>query len=341
METREFIRSLPKAELHLHIEGTLEPEMLVELARRNRVEIPFRSVEEVRAAYEFTELQDFLDIYFQGMNVLREAEDFEALTLAYMDRAAADGIVHVEIFFDPQGHTQRGIPFAVATNGILSGLAEGGRRHGISSRLILCFLRHLSEEDGFATFREAEPWFADGRIIGVGLDSTERRNPPAKFAGLFQAAHDAGLKLVAHAGEEGSAANVRDAVDILKLDRIDHGNAALDDPALVERLAAARMALTVCPLSNVKLCVVPDIVAHPLKRMLDAGLCATVNSDDPSYFGGYLGDNFMAVTEALGLTRADLVTLARNSIEGSFLDAAQKAPHLARLDAVATSLRGA
>jgi adenosine deaminase len=287
------------------------------------------------------ELQDFLDIYFQGMNVLREAEDFEALTLAYMDRAAADGIVHVEIFFDPQGHTQRGIPFAVATNGILSGLAEGGRRHGISSRLILCFLRHLSEEDGFATFREAEPWFADGRIIGVGLDSTERRNPPAKFAGLFQAAHDAGLKLVAHAGEEGSAANVRDAVDILKLDRIDHGNAALDDPALVERLAAARMALTVCPLSNVKLCVVPDIVAHPLKRMLDAGLCATVNSDDPSYFGGYLGDNFMAVTEALGLTRADLVTLARNSIEGSFLDAAQKAPHLARLDAVATSLRGA
>jgi len=206
--------------------------------------------------------------------------------------------------------------------------------------LILCFLRHLSEEDGFATFREAEAWFADGRIIGVGLDSTERGNPPAKFARLFQAAHDAGLKRVAHAGEEGSAANVRDAVDILKLDRIDHGNAALDDPALVERLVAARMALTVCPLSNVKLCVVPDIAAHPLKRMLDAGLCATVNADDPSYFGGYLVDNFMAVTDALGLTRADLVTLARNSIEASFLDAAEKAPHLAGLNAVEESLPG-
>jgi adenosine deaminase len=341
METREFIRSLPKAELHLHIEGSLEPEMLMALARRNRVEIPFRLVAEVRAAYEFTELQDFLDIYYRGMSVLREAEDFEALTLAYMDRAAADGIAHVEIFYDPQGHTARGIPFAVATDGILAGLAEGGRRHGITSRLILCFLRHLSEEDGFATFREAEPWFADGRIVGVGLDSTERGNPPAKFARLFQAARDAGLKLVAHAGEEGTAADVRDAVDILKLDRIDHGNAALDDKGLVERLASARMALTVCPLSNVKLCVVPDIAAHPLKRMLDAGLCATVNSDDPSYFGGYLGDNFMAVTEALNLSRDDLVTLARNSIEASFLGEAEMAPHLARLDAMATSLRGA
>jgi adenosine deaminase len=223
METREFIRSLPKAELHLHIEGSLEPEMLMVLARRNRVEIPFRLVAEVRAAYEFTELQDFLDIYYRGMSVLREAEDFEALTLAYMDRAAADGIAHVEIFYDPQGHTARGIPFAVATDGILAGLAEGGRRHGITSRLILCFLRHLSEEDGFATFREAEPWFADGRIVGVGLDSTERGNPPAKFARLFQAARDAGLKLVAHAGEEGTAADVRDAVDILKLDRIRAG----------------------------------------------------------------------------------------------------------------------
>lgn len=334
METREFIRSLPKAELHLHIEGSLEPEMLVELARRNRVEIPFRSVEEVRAAYEFTELQDFLDIYYRGMNVLREAEDFEALTLAYMDCAAADGIVHVEVFYDPQGHTARGIPFAAATDGILAGLAEGGRKHGITSRLILCFLRHLSEEEGFKTFREAAPWFADGRIIGVGLDSTERGNPPAKFARLFQAARDAGLKRVAHAGEEGTAANVRDAVDILKLDRIDHGNAALDDSALVERLVAARLALTVCPLSNVKLCVVPDIAAHPLKRMLEAGLRATVNSDDPSYFGGYLGDNFMAVTEALNLSRADLVTLARNSIEASFLDEAEMAPHLARLDAI-------
>lgn len=340
MDVREFIRSLPKAELHLHIEGSLEPEMLVDLARRNKVEIPFASVEEVRAAYEFTELQDFLDIYYQGMGVLREANDFKALTLAYMDRAAADGAVHVEIFYDPQGHTSRGVPFAVATDGILAGLAEGGRKHGITSRLILCFLRHLSEEEGFETFREAEPWFADGRIIGVGLDSTERGNPPAKFARLFQAARDAGLKLVAHAGEEGTAENVRDAVNILHLDRIDHGNAALDDAGLVERLAAARMALTVCPLSNVKLCVVPDIAAHPLKRMLDAGLCATVNSDDPSYFGGYLGDNFMAVAEALDLSRADLVTLARNSIEASFLPPEEKAPHLARLDKIAAALPG-
>ncbi len=341
MNIPEFIRSLPKAELHLHIEGSLEPEMLVELARRNKFEIPFASVEEVRAAYEFTELQDFLDIYYQGMGVLREAEDFKALTLAYMDRAAADGIVHVEIFYDPQGHTSRGIPFAVATDGILAGLAEGGRKHGITSRLILCFLRHLSEEEGFETFREAEPWFADGRIIGVGLDSSERGNPPAKFERLFQAARDAGLKLVAHAGEEGTADNVRDAVDLLHLDRIDHGNAALDDPALVARLAAARMALTVCPLSNVKLCVVPDIADHPLKRMLDADLCATVNSDDPSYFGGYLGDNFVAVAEALNLTRRELVELARNSIEASFLPPEEKAPHLARLNEAATSLRGA
>ena len=341
MNIPEFIRSLPKAELHLHIEGSLEPEMLVELARRNKIEIPFASVEEVRAAYEFTELQDFLDIYYQGMGVLCEAEDFKALTLAYMDRAAADGIVHVEIFYDPQGHTSRGIPFAVATDGILAGLAEGGRKHGITSRLILCFLRHLSEEEGFETFREAEPWFADGRIIGVGLDSSERGNPPAKFARLFQAARDAGLKLVAHAGEEGSADNVRDAVDLLHLDRIDHGNAALDDPALVARLASAQMPLTVCPLSNVKLCVVPDIADHPLKRMLDADLCATVNSDDPSYFGGYLGDNFVAVAEALDLSRAELITLARNSIEASFLPPEEKAPHLARLDGISASLRGA
>ena len=338
METRDFIRSLPKAELHLHIEGSLEPEMLVDLAGRNGVAIPFDSVEEARAAYQFTELQDFLDIYYQGMDVLREPEDFEALTLAYMDRAAADGIAHVEIFYDPQGHTSRGVPFAVATDGILAGLAEGGRKHGITTRLILCFLRHLSEEECFATFREAEAWFTDGRIIGVGLDSTERGNPPAKFARLFRVARDAGLKLVAHAGEEGTARNVSDAVDLLHLDRIDHGNAALDDPALVERLVASRLALTVCPLSNVKLQVVPDIAEHPLARMLDAGLCATVNSDDPSYFGGYLGDNFVAVADALSLSRTDLVTLARNSIEGSFLDEADKEPHLAKLDEIEAAL---
>ena len=340
MPLADFIRGLPKAELHLHIEGSLEPAMLVGLARRNRVEIPFRSVEEARAAYEFTALQDFLDIYYQGMGVLREPEDFRELTLAYLDRVAADGAVHVEIFYDPQGHTSRGIPFAVATDGILAGLEEGRRRHGVTSRLIMCFLRHLSEEDGFATFREAEPWFADGRIAGVGLDSTERGNPPAKFQRLFRAARDAGLKAVAHAGEEGPAAWVRDCIDLLGVDRIDHGNAVLDDKALTGRIAAAGLALTVCPLSNVKLRVVPDFAAHPLKRMLEAGLRATVNSDDPSYFGGYLIDNFLAVAGALDLDRADLIALARNSIEASFLDTAQKAPHLARLDEIAASPTG-
>lgn len=335
MELREFIRALPKAELHLHLEGSLEPEMLMRLARKNRVEIPFASVEEIRAAYEFTELQDFLDIYYQGMGVLREAEDFRDLTLAYLDRTAADGAVHVEVFYDPQGHTERGIPFAAATDGILAGLAEGERRHGITAKLILSFLRHLPEEDAFATFRAAEPWFADGRIVGVGLDSTELGNPPEKFARVYAAARDAGLKLVAHAGEEGPAEYVRDSLDILKIHRIDHGNAVLDDPALVKRVADAGIALTVCPLSNLKLCVVPEIGALPLKRMLDAGLKATVNADDPAYFGGYLLDNFMAVADGLDLSRADIVTLARNSITGSFLGEAAQAPHLARLAAIA------
>ncbi len=338
MDRRDFIRRLPKAELHLHIEGSLEPEMLVELAARNRVAIPFASVEDARAAYRFTELQDFLDIYYQGMDVLREPGDFEALTLAYLARAAADGVVHAEVFYDPQGHTGRGIPFGMATDGILAGLAEGERRYGVSSRLILCFLRHLSEADAFETFRAAEPWFADGRVAGVGLDSTERGNPPEKFARVFAAAREAGLRVVAHAGEEGTADDVRDAVDILGLDRIDHGNAALDDPALVARLATDGIPLTVCPLSNVKLCVVPDIAAHPLRRMLEAGLRATVNSDDPAYFGGYILDNFVAVAEALDLTSEQLVTLARNSIEASFIDCTAKAPHLARLDEVAAGL---
>lgn len=338
MTLTDFVRGLPKAELHLHLEGSLEPEMLMRLARKNRVEIPFGTVEEIRVAYRFTELQNFLDIYYQGMGVLREAEDFRDLTLAYLDRVAADGAVHVEVFYDPQGHTGRGIPFAAAADGILAGLAEGERRHGITSRLILCFLRHLPEDDAFASFREAEPWFADGRIAGVGLDSSERGNPPEKFARVFAAARDAGLRTVAHAGEEGPADYVRDALDILKIDRIDHGNAVLDDAALVKRIAAAGIALTVCPLSNLKLCVVPEIGQHPLKRMLDAGLKATVNSDDPAYFGGYLLDNFMAVADGLDLTRADLATLARNSIEGSFMTGAAKAPHLARLDAISARL---
>ncbi len=308
--------------------------MLMRLARKNGVEIPFRTVEEIGAAYRFTGLRDFLDIYYQGMDVLREEEDFYHLTMAYLERVAADGAVHVEVFYDPQGHTSRGIPFATATDGICKALAEGEARFGVTSHLILCFLRHLSEEDAFATFRLAAPWFADGRILGVGLDSTELGNPPAKFARVFEAARDAGLKTVAHAGEEGPAEYVREAIDVLKIDRVDHGNRCLEDPALVERLARAGTALTVCPLSNVKLRVVEDIAQHPLKRMLDAGLKATVNSDDPAYFGGYLLDNYLAVAEALPLTRADLATLARNSIAGSFLGDEAKARHLARIEEV-------
>ena len=332
MDVRSFVRELPKAELHLHLEGSLEPEMLMRLATRNKVEIPFRSVEEIRAAYRFTELQDFLDIYYQGMNVLRVEEDFYDLTMAYLKRAAADGTVHVEVFYDPQGHTGRGIPFATVTDGILAALADGREQLGITSLLILCILRHLPEDDGFVTFRQAEPWIADGRIAGLGLDSTEKDNPPGKFARLYAAAREAGLKLVAHAGEEGPAAYVADAVDVLGVDRIDHGNRALEDPALVRRLAERGITLTVCPLSNLRLCGVTDLRQHPLKRMLDAGLKATVNSDDPSYFGGYLLDNFVAVAEALELGQPDLITLVRNSIEGSFLDQPAKNAHLGRIE---------
>ena len=332
MDVRSFVRGLPKAELHMHLEGSLEPEMLMRLATRNRVEVPFRSVEEIRAAYRFTELQDFLDIYYQGMNVLRVEEDFYDLTMAYLERAAADGTVHVEVFYDPQGHTTRGVPFSTATDGILAALDDGREKLGITSLLILCILRHLSEDEGFATFREAEPWIADRRIAGLGLDSTEKGHPPGKFQRLFAAAREAGLKLVAHAGEEGPASYVADAVDLLGVDRIDHGNRALEDPALVRRLSDMGIALTVCPLSNLRLRGVTSLERHPLKRMLDAGLKATVNSDDPSYFGGYLLDNFVAVAEALDLDRPELSTLVRNSIEGSFLDASTRQVHLDRID---------
>ena len=332
MDVRSLVRGLPKAELHLHLEGSLEPEMLMRLATRNRVEIPFRSVEEIRAAYRFTELQDFLDIYYQGMNVLRVEEDFYDLTTAYLERAAADGTVHVEVFYDPQGHTTRGVPFSTATDGILAALDDGREKLGITSLLILCILRHLSEDEGFAAFREAEPWIADRRIAGLGLDSTEKGHPPGKFQRLFAAAREAGLKLVAHAGEEGPASYVADAVDLLGVDRIDHGNRALEDPVLVRRLSDMGIALTVCPLSNLRLRGVTSLKRHPLKRMLDAGLKATVNSDDPSYFGGYLLDNFVAVAEALDLDRPELSTLVRNSIEGSFLDASTRQVHLDRID---------
>ncbi|HUO13041.1 MAG TPA: adenosine deaminase [Caulobacteraceae bacterium] len=328
MELDQFVAGLPKAELHMHIEGSLEPEMMFALARRNRVEIPFASVEALRAAYSFTRLQDFLDLYYQGAAVLRTEEDFRDLGRAYFDRAAADNVVHAEIFFDPQTHTSRGLPFRVAVEGLLAAMAGAETRHGVTSKLILCFLRHLSEDDAFETLRAAEPWL--DRIEAVGLDSSELGHPPAKFARVFEAAAERGLRRVAHAGEEGPAAYVAEALDVLGIDRLDHGNRALDDSALAARLAREAMTLTVCPLSNIRLCVAPSADVHPIGRMLRLGLRATINSDDPAYFGGYVNDNFRVV--AGQLTRADLVTLARNSFLGSFLDDAALAGHLAALE---------
>jgi adenine deaminase len=328
-----FIAGLPKAELHLHIEGSLEPELMFEMAQRNQVAIPFASVEEVRAAYAFSNLQDFLDIYYQGMGVLHSEQDFCDLTAAYLARAHADAVRHVEIFFDPQGHTERGVAFEAVITGITRALDDAAASYGMTSKLIMCFLRHLSEAEAEKTLDEALP-FLD-RIDGVGLDSSEVGHPPAKFERVFARARGLGLKIVAHAGEEGPPAYVHEALDLLKVDRIDHGNRSLEDPALVARLAGEGMTLTVCPLSNLKLCVVNDIADHPLKTMLDAGLRATVNSDDPSYFGGYVNANYQAVADALDLSRAELVTLARNSFIGSFLGEADKAKHLAAIDAYA------
>lgn len=325
-----FIAALPKAELHLHIEGSLEPELMFALAQRNKVAIPFADVEEVRAAYAFSNLQDFLDIYYQGMGVLQTEQDFFDLTAAYLARAHADAVRHVEIFFDPQGHTARGVAFETVITGITRALDDAKARYGITSKLILCFLRHLDEADAEATLDEALPYL--NRIEGVGLDSSEVGHPPAKFERVFARARSLGLKIVAHAGEEGPPAYVYEALDLLNVDRIDHGNRSLEDPALVARLAAQGITLTVCPLSNLKLCVIDDVADHPLRTMLDAGLHATVNSDDPSYFGGYVNANYQAVADALDLSKAELITLARNSFTGSFLDEAAKAQHLAAID---------
>ena len=326
-----FIDGLPKAELHLHIEGSLEPELMFELAKRNGIALPFADVEAVRAAYEFSRLQDFLDIYYQGAQVLITEEDFRDLAMAYFRRLAADGGVHAEIFFDPQTHTNRGVPFGVVADGLLAGMAQAEKELGVTSKLILCFLRHLDEDAAFATLKAAAPWL--DRIAGVGLDSSELGHPPSKFARVFKAARNQGLKLVAHAGEEGPPAYVWEALDQLHVDRLDHGNRSLEDPALTARLATEGMTLTVCPLSNLKLCVVDDLAAHPLKRMLDLGLKATVNSDDPAYFGGYLGENWRATARVVGLTRDDLATLARNSFTGSFLEPEAIARRLGEIEA--------
>lgn len=328
-----LIDRLPKAELHVHLEGTLEPELMFELAKRNHVQIPFASVEAVRAAYKFTRLQDFLDIYYQGMSVLRTEQDFYELAFAYLARAHADAVRHVEVFFDPQGHTQRGIEIGVVVRGVRGALEEAERRWGMTSRLIMCLLRHLSEEDALATLSQAEPYLE--HIVAVGLDSSELGHPPAKFQRVFAAARERGLKAVAHAGEEGPPQYVWEALDLLKVDRLDHGNRALEDAQLVARLRDAKIALTVCPLSNLRLCVVRDLRDHPIRRMLELGLVATANSDDPAYFGGYVNDNYRALVENLGLTAAEIVTLARNSFRASFLDDESIARHLSDVDRAA------
>jgi adenine deaminase len=326
-----FINGLPKAELHLHLEGSLEPELMFALAQRNNIEIPFKSLEEVRAAYSFSNLQDFLDIYYQGAGVLMVEQDFYDLTMAYLTRVAADACNHVEVFFDPQTHTDRGIDMGVVIGGIARALADGEASLGVTSKLILCFLRHLDEDAAFATLAAAEPHL--DKIFGVGLDSSEIGHPPSKFANVFKAARDKGLHLFAHAGEEGPPAYVWEAIDLLGIDRIDHGNRALEDDALVARIAKDELTLTVCPLSNLSLCVVDDLKAHPLKRMLDLGLKATINSDDPAYFGGYLNTNWHAIADALDLSKDDLVTLAKNSFAGSYLDSAEKASRVAKIEA--------
>lgn len=330
MSLDKFIDDMPKVELHLHIEGSLEPELMFELAQRNKVAIPFNSVDEVRAAYDFSNLQDFLDIYYQGMSVLQTEQDFYDLTMAYLKRVAAQNVMHTEIFFDPQGHTERGVAFDTVLNGITRALNDGRTQLGVTSHLIMCFLRHLSEEKAFETLNQAIPY--KDKILGVGLDSSEVGHPPSKFERVFAAVRKEGFLLVAHAGEEGPPAYVWEALDGLKIDRMDHGNRSLEDGALVKRIANDGIALTVCPLSNLRLCGVKDMKDHPLKTMLDLGLKATVNSDDPAYFGGYMTENFKAVAQALSLTREDLLTLTRNGIEASFVSNDEKARMNQRLE---------
>lgn len=330
-----FIAGLPKAELHVHIEGTFEPELMYALAQRNGVAFRYPSVEALREAYRFGNLQDFLDLYYQGMGVLLHERDFYDLAMAYFRRAAQQKVRHAEIFFDPQGHTDRGVPFQTMIDGLWRAKADAEKQFGMTVSMILCFLRHLDEDSALRTLDEARAW--RDRFIGVGLDSSEKGHPPAKFQRVFVAARKNGLKAVAHAGEEGPPAYVWEALDLLKVDRIDHGNRALEDEKLVQRLATERMPLTVCPLSNLRLCVIDSMAQHPMRKMLQAGLMATVNSDDPAYFGGYVTENYLAVQQALGLTRAEILTLAGNGFRAAFIDDAAKARHLAALDSYAAA----
>jgi adenosine deaminase len=327
----EFIRGLPKAELHVHVEGTLEPELAFRLAAKHGIELPYATIEELRAAYQFEDLQAFLDIYYAGADVLRDADDFHALARSYLRKAHGEGVVHAEMFFDPQTHASRGIDLATVLEGLTRAQHEAEQESGITSRLILCFLRHLSAEEAMRTLEDALPY--RNAIAAVGLDSSEVGNPPSKFAKVFARARDAGLPAVAHAGEEGPPTYIVEALDILQVRRIDHGVRCEEDPALLARLARERIPLTVCPLSNVKLNVFASIADHNIKRLLARGICVTVNSDDPAYFGGYLVANFSALERGLGLSRAELTTLARNSIEASFLEDSAKRHWYRAIDA--------
>nr|WP_217273769.1 adenosine deaminase [Vibrio coralliilyticus] len=326
----EFIRQLPKVELHLHIEGSLEPEMMFELALRNQIALPFTTPEEVKAAYEFTNLQSFLDIYYQGANVLIHEQDFYDLTWAYLLRCKADNVIHTEIFFDPQTHTERGIAFDIVINGIHRALQDAKTQLGISSRIIMCFLRHLDEDSAFATLEQALAH--KDKIIGVGLDSSEVGHPPEKFTRVFAKALEAGFLTVAHAGEEGPVANIYNSLELLKVSRIDHGVRCADDPNLVVSLAQSRMPLTVCPLSNTKLKVFEEMKQHNVVDLLRQGLCVTINSDDPAYFGSYMTDNFLAVADSHMLTQEELAQFSRNAIEASFISDSEKQRLMSRLD---------
>ncbi|WP_322071320.1 adenosine deaminase [Paraburkholderia bannensis] len=322
----------PKSELHIHIEGSLEPELIFALAQRNNVTLAYESIEALRAAYAFTDLQSFLDIYYAGASVLLHEQDFYDMTMAYCERALADNVVHTEIFFDPQTHTERGVSIDTVVAGIDRALADAEKR-GLTSKLILCFLRHLSEADALATWDAALPVFDRyPRMIGVGLDSSERGHPPSKFERVFEKARAKGLKLVAHAGEEGPPAYIYEALDLLKVDRVDHGVRSIEDAALVTRLADSRVALTVCPLSNTKLCVFDDMTQHTLKQLLDQGVAVTINSDDPAYFGGYVNENYSAIIEALKLDDKEVYTVLRNGFEASFVTPEERAALIAKLD---------
>lgn len=324
-----FLNAMPKAELHLHLEGTLEPELMFKLAERNGIELPYESVEQLKAAYDFGNLQDFLDLYYQGADVLQTEQDFYDLTWAYIEHCRIQHVIHIEPFFDPQTHTDRGIPFETVINGITRALDDAKTQFGISYGLIMCFLRHLSEEAAFETLKQAEPHL--DKIIGIGLDSSEKGHPPAKFERVYAKAREWGLLLVAHAGEEGPAQNVIDSLDLLHINRIDHGVRASDDPELIKRLIEDKVALTVCPLSNTRLKVFSDMSEHNILQMLDAGVKVTVNSDDPAYFGGYMTENFMALYRALNMSKEQALELAHNSFEHSFASRERKDEMLALL----------